>query len=235
MKVGILNIATGNYRHYFPALYYTIKKYFLPDHEKTFFYFTDFPEKFPDDVCQFQIARQGFPGDSLLRYHYFSSAKDALSQVDVLYYLDVDMLVVDWVGDNILPDSGGLVATAHPGFYDNYTPSAPLGTPEGRTESTAYIDPSESRPAYWAGGFNGGETSAFLDMAEVIRANIDADFEKQIIAVWHDESHLNRYLVSNQGIVKTLMPSYCYPESWNLPRAKKILALDKDHAAIRKP
>ena len=127
------------------------------------------------------------------------------------------------------------MATAHPGFYDNYTPSAPLGTPEGRTESTAYIDPSESRPAYWAGGFNGGETSAFLDMAEVIRANIDADFEKQIIAVWHDESHLNRYLVSNQGIVKTLMPSYCYPESWNLPRAKKILALDKDHAAIRKP
>ncbi|HIE84912.1 MAG TPA: hypothetical protein EYQ00_14210 [Dehalococcoidia bacterium] len=235
MKIGILNIATGNYRHYFPALYYTVKKYFLPDHEKTFFYFTDFPEQFPEDVCQFQIVRQGFPGDSLLRYHYFSAAKDALSQVDVLYYLDVDMLVVDWVGDNILPDASGLVATAHPGFYDNYTPSAPLGTPESRPESTAYIAPSEFRSVYWAGGFNGGETQAFLDMAEVIRANIDADYEKQIVAVWHDESHLNRYLVSNQDIVKTLMPSYCYPESWNLPHVKKILALDKDHAAIRKP
>ena len=53
MRIGILNIATGNYRHYFPVLYYTIKKHFLQDHEKVFFYFTDFPEKFPKDVHQF--------------------------------------------------------------------------------------------------------------------------------------------------------------------------------------
>jgi hypothetical protein len=71
-------------------------------------------------------------------------------------------------------------------------------------------------------------------MSRKIRENIDTDLQKDIIAIWHDESHLNRYLISNQQLTKTLLPSYCYPESWNLPYPKKILALDKDHEAIRK-
>ena len=182
----------------------------------------------------FQIERKGFPGDTLLRYHYFSAAKEMLSQVDVLYYLDVDMLIVDKVGDEILPTGDQqLIGTAHPGFYNNYTPSAPLGSPESRQASKAYIGPSEPRPCYWAGGFNGGTSAEFLRMAEAIRDNIDDDFQREIVAVWHDESHLNRYLVSNQEKVKTLLPSYCYPESWNLDYPKKILALDKDHEKIR--
>ena len=235
MKVGILIIATGNYRHYFPALYYTIKKHFLTDYDKTFYYFTDFPEKFPDDVCQFQIQRQGFPGDTLLRYHYFSSARETLEESDVLYYIDVDALVNKPVGDEILPsDQTPLVGVAHPGFYNNYTPNAPLGTPETRRESTAYISPEEPRPCYWMGGFNGGKTVDFLRMADTIRKNIDDDYSRKLIAVWHDESHLNRYLVSNQGDVKTLVPAYGYPESWDLPYDKKILMLDKDHEEIRK-
>ena len=237
MKVGILNIGTGNYRHYFPALYYTIKKYFLPDHEKHFFFFCDFPEKYPDDVTFLHIERKGFPGDTLLRYHYFSAAEKYIrdSGVDVLYYLDVDMLINDTVGDEILPsESHGLVATAHPGFFNSYTPTAPLGTPETRVDSTAYVSDTEERPCYWAGGFNGGTRDDFLEMSRKIRDNIDIDLQKNIIAIWHDESHLNRYLISHQDDVKTLLPSYCYPESWSLPYPKKILALDKDHEAIRK-
>jgi hypothetical protein len=31
-----------------------------------------------------------------------------------------------------------------------------------------------------------------------------------------------------------LDPSYLYPESWTLPFPRRILALDKDHAAIRR-
>jgi histo-blood group ABO system transferase len=237
MKIGILNIGTGNYRHYFPSLYYTIKKYFLPDHEKHFFFFCDFPEKYPDDVSFLHIERKGFPGDTLLRYHYFSMAEKYIveSGVDVLYYLDVDMLINDFIGDEVLPTkSQPLIATAHPGFYNNYTPTAPLGTPETRVSSTAYVDGREPRPCYWAGGFNGGTTEEFLKMSRKIRENIDTDLQKDIIAIWHDESHLNRYLISNQQLTKTLLPSYCYPESWNLPYPKKILALDKDHEAIRK-
>ena len=99
MKIGILNIATGNYRHYFPNLYYTMKKRFLPDHEKHFFYFTDFPENFPADVNVITIERKGFPGDTLYRYHYFDDIKPHLEKMDVLYYIDVDAYVNLSVGD----------------------------------------------------------------------------------------------------------------------------------------
>ena len=62
--------------------------------------------------------------------------------------------------------------------------------------------------------------------------NIYTDLGKNIIAVWHDESHLNRYFVDHKPTV-ILSPSYCYPESWKLPYKKRLLALDKNHAAIR--
>lgn len=53
------------------------------------------------------------------------------------------------------------------------------------------------------------------------------------MAVWHDESHWNRYCIDHKPTT-ILSPSYCYPESWNLPYKKRLLALDKDHIAYRK-
>ena len=235
MKIGMLIIATGNYRHYFPHLYYSVKKRFLPGHEKRFFFFTDFPEKFPDDVSLISIDRKGFPGDTLYRYHYFDAISQHLQDMDILYYIDVDAFINLEVGDEILPKHNKpLVGVAHPGFYNNYTPDAPLGTPETRQESTAYIGPTESRPCYWMGGFNGGTSEEFLKMAATIKANIVADEEKGIVAVWHDESHLNRYFTTHHTKIQTMVPAYGYPESWDIPFAKKILMLDKDHAEIRK-
>ncbi len=64
-------------------------------------------------------------------------------------------------------------------------------------------------------------------MSETIAKNINIDAEKDIIAVWHDESHLNKYF-SDHTPTKILDCGYCAPESaWDIPFAKKILALDK--------
>jgi histo-blood group ABO system transferase len=65
-----------------------------------------------------------------------------------------------------------------------------------------------------------------------ISKNIKIDFEKNFIAVWHDESHLNRYMIDNTP-TKILTPSYCYPENMYLPYHKKLLALDKNHKELR--
>jgi len=43
---------------------------------------------------------------------------------------------------------------------------------------------------------------------------------------------LNRYLLDNPP-EKILTPEYCYPEEEKLPFEKKILALRKDHKAMR--
>lgn len=53
-----------------------------------------------------------------------------------------------------------------------------------------------------------------------------------LVAVWHDESHWNRYLLDHPPDVE-LPPSYCSPEGWPVDEPARILALRKDHAAIR--
>ena len=62
-------------------------------------------------------------------------------------------------------------------------------------------------------------------------AQIDDDASRGITAIWHDESHWNRYLIDHPPEV-ALPPTYCCPESWSMA-GRKILALDKDHAAMR--
>jgi histo-blood group ABO system transferase len=69
-------------------------------------------------------------------------------------------------------------------------------------------------------------------MAHYMQENIKADLAKNIIAIWHDESHLNRYFIDNKP-TKILSPSYCYPESWQLSYPKRLLALDKNHQNMR--
>jgi histo-blood group ABO system transferase len=69
-------------------------------------------------------------------------------------------------------------------------------------------------------------------MANKISENIDIDYSRNIIAVWHDESHMNRYFIDNKPTL-ILSPSYCYGESMNIPFIKKLVALDKNHQEIR--
>ena len=225
MKVGLLLIATGKYNKFVSPLVASAQKHFLKDHQITYYIFTDDPEILdnnPPHLTSLYKSHQPWPFPTLFRYKEFSKHKEILSKEDYLFYCDVDMLFVGDIEDQIL---GSRVATIHPGF------SGGRGTPETRPESTACISPDE-KLIYFAGGFNGGSSEEFLKMSEVIDKNIDMDLENDLIALWHDESHLNRYLIDNQP-TKILSPSFCYPERASLPFEKKLLALDKNHKEIR--
>ncbi len=245
MKIGILTIATGKYKKFVIPLYRSIIDKFLGSHEKTFILFTDEPQEIHNEIAALgksfkiiKIERKGFPGDTLLRYNHFSNARQMLLDMgqecpEVLYYFDADMLVHDDVGDEVLPTSKkDLIATAHPGFYLRPGQNA-MGTPETNPQSSAFIPQERYRLCYWAGGFNGGKFEDFMNMSKEISLRVDSDNTKGIIAIWHDESHLNAFLSERPEAVKTLTPSFCYPESWKLPYQKKIIALDKNHAEIR--
>jgi len=69
-------------------------------------------------------------------------------------------------------------------------------------------------------------------MAKEIKNRIDRDLKNNLIAQWHDESHLNRYFIDNCPS-KILPPSYCYGEGMRLPFQKKLIALDKNHKEMR--
>lgn len=223
MKVGLLLIATGKYDRFVQPLLDSVDKYFLKAHEVHKFLFTD-SDNFKETEYLHIIpkAHEPYPAPTLKRYEMFISHKQELSKMDYLFYCDVDMLFVDEVGEEILSER---VATIHPGYLGG------RGTPETRKQSKAYVSPEE-KLCYYAGGFNGGTSESFLKMSDQLDKNIKEDNKNNIMAIWVDESHMNRYFIDNPP-TKILTPSYCYPESWNLPYKKRLLALDKDHKNIR--
>jgi len=201
MKTGLLVIATGEkYRGYAKSLIQSAKKFFVPH----------IPVLFSDEENDFglpfvRIEHEPWPGPTLHRYDTFLKAQPFLLTFDQLFYCDADMLFVAPVGEEIF--SEGITATLHPGYVGTQ------GTPERRRESRAWI-PQGENSKYYCGGFNGGKTEAFLDMAVSIRFNIERDASRGITAIWNDESHLNHYLHYDKP-AKVLDPSYCYPDVKN--------------------
>ena len=117
----------------------------------------------------------------------------------------------------------------HPGFHDK--PRGKL-TYERRRESTAWIAPEEGA-RYYCGAFQGGRTERYLEAVGVMAAQIDTDTAKGITAVWHDESHWNRYLIDHPPTLE-LSPSYCwYPDGRSRGFEGKIAVMLKDAAVMR--
>tara|TARA_Y100001963_G_scaffold69358_1_gene96597 strand:+ start:2610 stop:3305 length:696 start_codon:yes stop_codon:yes gene_type:complete len=230
MKICILTIATNKYIQFVERLYNNIDENFLNGHEIECLLFTDHDVETSDNVKVSQIEHEDWPMPTLKRYNYFVKEKDYISKFDYCYYFDIDMGIVDKVGDEVLSD---LVATMHPyqTFYSKNDRSY-----DRNPNSSAYVRYGEEGPNYYAGGFNGGSTKEFLKMSQVIADRVTKDLEKGIIALWHDESQMNRYMIDNPPSL-SLTPSYCFAEELiNNPSYQyepKIIALKKDHDELR--
>ena len=181
-----------------------------------------------------------WPMPTLMRYHLFLQQEEYLKNFDYIFYMDVDMRITDWIGEEIL--GSGLTATQHPMYAlrRNYNPPY-----EPNLESSAYISrpgriieengKKRFEPMYYAGGFQGGKTEDFIKAMKIMRKNIDDDFSRNYIAIWNDESHFNRYLFDNPPSV-VLSPAYIYPDSliaeyyvkiWGRNYSPKIMTLTK--------
>ncbi|MEK6880981.1 MAG: hypothetical protein AABY22_15280, partial [Nanoarchaeota archaeon] len=63
-----------------------------------------------------------WPMPTLMRYHLFLQQEEYLKKFDHIFYIDVDMRITDWIGEEILGD--GLTAAQHPMYAlrANYHP-----------------------------------------------------------------------------------------------------------------
>lgn len=166
-----------------------------------------------------------WPLTTLFRYHYFIENEFQLNPFDYLMFVNADMRFKQRIGKEILSD---LVGCVHPGYYNTPCDFLPY---ERNPASTAYI-PYEVRGRYYFGALQGGRKKDFLEMCGTLKEAINKDLKRNLIAQWHDESHLNRYFIDHPPTL-SLDPGYAYPEGWNLPFNKKIEKLSKDHAAMR--
>lgn len=205
MKTAFIIIATGTtYAQYASELVDSIREYALFD--PRVYIFTDHVQALQSAGKCFYTEPLGYPKQTLYRYHTMLSKEHILRAYDQLFYLDADMLLVN---EMKLEDIAfeGLTATLHPGFFRRNQ----KGTPETRTQSTAFCNRNTN---YYCGGFQGGNTEAYLSAAKILAKHIDEDEKNGITATWHDESHWNRFLAGSPA-VKTLSPSYCYPENYD--------------------
>ncbi len=228
MSIALLCLATGEkYWQFIAPFLYSAKKFFSPH---TPFLFTDCRKRFECQIIPQEP--EGYPCSTLHRYHYFLRLREKIeSQFTHVFYSDIDDVFVAPVTESdILSD--GITATDHAAFHHGPVSAFDY---ERRPESLAFI-PREQGTRYYAGGFIGGEVKAFFRMAEAIAHNVDVDSQNGILALWHDESHLNRYLLDNPP-ARILTPEFHYPEPlslraqfsrvWPCAYQPKIMCLEK--------
>lgn len=88
------------------------------------------------------------------------------------------------------------------------------------------VDANQNCYRYVSGGFNGGTSYAFLTLCRELLARTKHDRANGKIALWHDESHLNRYIFDvGYHNVKLLHPKYGLCQEY---------ALDCYHVAPRR-
>lgn len=223
MKIAILYICTGKYDVFWKGFYTSSEKYFLPSHHKEYFVFTDNDiSPVNERVHPIHQEKLGWPYDTLMRFKMFHSIDDRLKYFDLIFFLNANMRFLTPVTDEILPSKKeGLLMVKHPGFFNKERKEF---TYETNPLSLAYISENEGEH-YFMGGFNGGWANDYLTLIETLNSNINKDLQNGIIALWHDESHLNSYMIGKRA--KILNPDHGYPEGWEIPFEKKVIILDK--------
>lgn len=235
MKVAICFIGTGKYLNFLPGYYEKIEKYFLPTAEKTFLVFTDGKlEDLPDNVIPYYQEHLEWPYITLKRFEIINKARDQISNHDLLVFLDADTLVVDEVLEEEFISDKSLFGVWHPCHNLGMPPHNKLpGAFETNKLSLAYVDVEKELPTvYYQGCLWGGKVPEVLTMIDELQDRTDKDLEKDVIAVWHDESHINRYFIENKDEVNTLGPEYAYPEVFAgyCDFEPKIVHLAKDNS-----
>uniref|UniRef100_A0A8C5RJR3 N-acetyllactosaminide alpha-1,3-galactosyltransferase n=2 Tax=Laticauda laticaudata TaxID=8630 RepID=A0A8C5RJR3_LATLA len=123
-------------------------------------------------------------------------------EVDFLFCMDVDQVFRSHYGVETLDTS---VAQLHAWFYKAHRNAF---TYERRPESAAHI-PYEEGDYYYHGAVFGGTPLQVLNLTRQCYQGILQDKQQEVEAIWHDESHLNKYFLLNKP-TKLLSPEYCW-------------------------
>lgn len=226
MKIGILYICTGNYSIFWDEFFYSCEKFFLPEVEKKYYVFTDAKHICGENLSHINKVYQenlGWPDNTLMRFQMFNSISDRLTETDYLFFFNANILFVRPIDQSFLPVKENLAVVIHPGFKDNHINEFPY---ERNPQSLAYI-PFGKGKIYVQGALNGGKTTYYLDMINILHKNISEDKANNIIAIWHDESHLNHYILDRTDI-KVLGPEYVNQEDKNYGVTPMIISRNKD-------
>ncbi len=235
MKVAVVFIGTGKYLNFLPSWYESCEQYLFPDIQKKYIIFTDGEiTESPENSVVYKQEHLEWPFITLYRFKMLKKAFNEIKDCDWMLFLDADMRVVDTVlPEDLFDDTKKYIGVHHPCDYLEMPPhnQAP-GAFEIREISNAGITESDNISVYYQGCLWGGKVPDVLDLIEELDRRIDDDYEKNVIAIWHDESHLNKFYAERPDEINTVSPSFAYPEVFanQCTFEPKIVHLAKDNS-----
>ncbi|MEE6514472.1 hypothetical protein FKM82_022648 [Ascaphus truei] len=238
VRIGLTVFAIKKYTVFIKTFLETAEKFFMVGHKVNYYVFTDRASEIPNITLSEgrRLVVLDVPGckrwqDVTMRrmemIHNYSREL-FINEVDYLVCVDVDMRFNDHVGVEILSDVFGAL---HPGFFGA---SRQEFTYERRSRSQACI-PTDEGDFYYAGGYFGGIVEEVYKLTCHCHQAIMIDKENNIEAIWHDESHLNKYFLYHKP-TRILSPEYIWMDDYGSPAAvkrKRFIGVPKDNAQIR--
>ena len=196
-----------------------------------------------------QIPAFGWPEATLLRFEIYEKIVEEITQ-DYICYIDADMLVhKNFVKSlNSKLEENDVLLVRHPGFYrprrkrlaklyvrhpkilisdmKKMVVVGSLGSWETNRKSQAYVE-RRLRKIYVCGGFWIGKNFQIKKLITELSLEVRRDSLNNVMAKWHDESHLNKWAISNSHLL--IDPMYCFDDTYpNLKGINKVIS------AIRK-
>ena len=221
-SIAILYICTGKYSVLWKEFYESFEERFLPSQRKEYFVFTDAQSiEYQNVSSNIHLVHQEaleWPYGTLLRFHMFNKIKEELSSFDYVFFFNANSFLVKTITeDMILPrkELGEDICVVKHSFYRN---KKPYEFPYDRNYKCKAFIPYWRGKLYVQGSLIGGTADGFLKMSQVISNQTDSDLANGIIAKWHDESYLNKYILKRKDY-RLLDVSYAYQRMDNAESA----------------
>ena len=225
-KIGIVTMGTGSYVNFLSSMLDSFAKYFLPQYEKQFIVLTDDKTLTHETISNnIYFPFYEWPYSTLYKNKAINLTKEYFD-CDILFWVDADLKCIDYVtsSEDLLPTKEKPICCVNHCGWLHEGKEIKLYPYETNSKSTAFVEDIYKVP-YHQACLYGGLYENFFNMSKTIEKNIDIDLSNDIVAIWHDESHLNRYI---QDIsLKTIPRIYARPEAMGelLPNTKIISIL----------
>ncbi|XP_043354875.1 N-acetyllactosaminide alpha-1,3-galactosyltransferase-like isoform X2 [Dermochelys coriacea] len=213
VTVGLTVFAIGKYLDkYLKTFLISADNFFMVGHKVIFYVMVDDLSKMPlielgplRTFKVFQVNKESRWQDiSMMRMKTIGDLIEShiKYEVDFMFCMDVDQVFQSDYGLETLDES---VAQLQAWFYKA---DKEKFTYERDPQSTAYI-PSMQGDYYYHAAVFGGTPLRVFNLTRECYEGIIKDKERNTEAIWHDESHLNKYYFINKP-TKLLSPEYCW-------------------------
>jgi hypothetical protein len=207
-------------------------------------------ERLGTNLVTVRFESSPWPMPTLLRYELLAKAADKV-EGEIVMHLDADMVFAGSLTKNDLIQAIGnqeIALVRHPGFFrpskfakvifylgnpkyilsdlKSHLLNGGIGSWEKNPSSLAFVS-RKNRKVYVCGATWFGRKSSIIELCNSLSLRIQEDLSKNIIAKFHDESHLNWFAANNS--FSLLSPKFCYDKNYPQLRGIKptLIAIEK--------